>query len=168
MSPLRRFTGARRKVGATVAAIVLGAGVAVVAAPLTASAHTGSVSAVATCTTSTGAAVVTYTVKNDWSTVMDISASNNAAIPRGHTIAANSSEKFTQDIAAPAAGTTVSATLSYHWADGTQHTDASGYAEATVAKDCTVPSTPKCITAVWLIPGGDVNDSFAKPEQLVD
>ncbi|CAN5115337.1 hypothetical protein BH11ACT2_BH11ACT2_17760 [soil metagenome] len=174
LSFLRRSITARQKVGATVAAIVLGAGVALVAAPLSASAHTATLSVSADCTTSTGAAVVTWKITNDYDEVLNVTTSDNAAIPVGTTLAAthggaDTTATFTQKIDAPAAGKTATASVDFRWS-GDNYTQLSTKpVTVTIGADCTIPAPPeKCITALWKIPGGDAKQPFAGPQKLVD
>jgi hypothetical protein len=173
LSSLRRFSGARQKVGATIAALVLGAGVALVAAPLSASAHTATLSGVSACTTSTGEATITWTLDNDYNEVLNVTSSDNAAIPKGTTVAAtnggaDTTKTFTQKVAAPAAGKTVSATLNYEWT-GDSYKQTGTPITVTVGKDCTAPTPPTtCVTVLWEIPGGDTTKPFAVPQTIVD
>ena len=136
----------KKIIAAVVTALVAVALVVVgVAAP--ASAHTATLSGSAACTTGTGAAVVTWTIVNDYNEVVTVTASDNAAIPANTTTlpatggGAATVKTFTQNIPAPAAGVTVEATLSFEWSvDNFKQTDTK--ATATVSGGCVAP-TPK-------------------------
>jgi hypothetical protein len=122
-----------------------------VGAAAPASAHMATLDASSSCTTATGAAVVTWTVHNDWAETAEVSyTSNSAVVPLHAAIAAaaqnygDQTTTFTQNIAAPAANTHVSLTISVKWSDGTQGDKQT--ASTTVSSDCTIP-VPKDASA---------------------
>src|SRR6185437_3926861 len=102
---------------------------------------------VAACNTGTGSATVTWTLVNDYNEVLNVTSSDNAAIPVGSTVVATGGSgttqaTFTQTIAAPAAGQSASATLSYKWTG-----DGYGYQDKTITSnkvpaDCKVAPAP--------------------------
>lgn len=133
-----------KKLLAVCTTALLAIGLAMVGS-LSASAHTGYLSVSVDCNTADGSATATWTLSNDYGLVMDVTASDNAAIAVGSTVAARTSgpntfATFTQAIPAPAAGVVVSASLDLHWSDG--FTQSNVTASATVSENCTVPVTP--------------------------
>ncbi len=171
MTSLRRFFGARQKVGATIAAIVLGVGVAVVAAPLSASAHTTSLDASASCSTDGATRTITYTGTTGavpTGVTATLTVPSGTVTPTGSTItiahdqvSTNGDYSFTQTVAGTV--TSVSASAHLEWND---NNSADSSKTLTFANDCATPQ-PECTIVVWKIPGGDASHPFAEPQTIV-
>jgi hypothetical protein len=134
-----------KKIVAALTTAFVAVALVVVGAVAPASAHDATLTPVAVCTTSTGAAVVTWTVTNDYNEVVTVTASNNAAIPVNATLAATGgnnkpdvTKTFTQNVPAPAAGVTATATVTFVWS-GDQFTQTKT-ASTTVGNTCVVPT----------------------------
>ncbi len=139
-----------KKLLAAVSTVFIAVALSVVAVAAPASAHTATLSGSAVCNTSDGSATVTWKVINDYNELLNVSASNNAAIPVGTTVdatggGASTSKTFVQTIPAPAGGVTATATLSFLWS-GDNFTQNNTTATAKVSNDCKVP-TPKDASA---------------------
>ena len=134
-----------KKLIAAAATVFIAVALSVAAVATPASAHTAHATGVAVCNSATGSATVTWTVVNDYNEVLNVSASDNAAIPVGTTLAAtgggaDTTKTFTQQIPAPAAGVVATATLSFLWSGDNFTQNGSKYVANKVSADCTVPT----------------------------
>jgi hypothetical protein len=162
---MKKLVAALTTAFVAVALVVVGA-----AAP--ASAHSATVGASNVCTTATGAAVVTWSLTNDYSKSATVTASSDPAIVVGTVLAISgapgSKATFTENVAAPAAGKTISATVTITWSDNVTQTSTPS---TTVASSCTIPTptdasaalvdTPaSCTAAETVSEGAVVNASW--------
>ena len=113
-------------VAAAVAVATVTAGVVIgIAAP--ASAHSLTLTGVASCVPSSSDGTVDWQLSNDYGTETSVTASDNASIPVGTTVPKNGSIHLTQSVAGPVnAGAYVSANLTLKWTDGFTQNVASG------------------------------------------
>lgn len=133
-----------KKFIAAVATVFIAVALSVVAVAGPASAHTATLTGAVSCNSSDGSGTIVWTVVNDYAETANITASDNATIPVGTTIDAtsghgNTSKTFTQHIAAPAAGVSVTTTLSFEWTgDGVTQppTNQHSFATAKISNDC--------------------------------
>lgn len=166
----------RHRVKVAVAAAttaLLAIGVVAIGAAAPASAHTATLTAQVACTTSTGAAVVTWTISNDYKEKVRVTQSDNTVMPVGTTVQAAGatpvSQNFVQNVSAPAAGKTISATLAFIW-EGDSFEQAARTVSVTVNKDCTAPTpvTPKTYTTVaWKMPSWVNSTTATFPQDFV-
>jgi hypothetical protein len=152
-------TGRKRsRLMTAVAAVTTGllaATIVVVGIAGPASAHAANFTASSTCNSADGTAVVTWKVSNDFNKTLTVTASDNAAIPIGTTVAAtgNGPDTFvtrTQNVAAPAANVKVSTTLSFQWADGYEQKNTP--ASITIPKTCVIPDKLDAAAALTVTP----------------
>ena len=113
-------------VAAAVAVATVTAGVVIgIAAP--ASAHSLTLTGVASCVPSSSDGTVDWQLSNDYGTETSVTARDNASIPVGTTVPKNGSIHLTQSVAGPVnAGAYVSANLTLKWTDGFTQNVASG------------------------------------------
>jgi len=136
---MKKFIAATTAAFFAVALVLVGA-----AAP--ASAHAAALSVGVTCNDAAGTAVVTWTIDNDYNEQLNVTASNNAAIPVGTTLAAtggnaDTTKSFVQNVSAPAGGKNLTATLSFRW-DGDNFTQNNTTQSIVVPPTCGVKSDP--------------------------
>jgi hypothetical protein len=108
-----------KKLIAAVSTLFIAVALSIVAVAGPASAHTATLVGAPTCNTD-GSGTIVWTVTNDYPETANVTASDNAVIPVGTTIDATSGngsthKSFTQTIPAPAAGVSVTTTLSFLW-----------------------------------------------------
>jgi hypothetical protein len=142
-----------KKIIAAVSTLFIAIALSLVAVAAPASAHTATLTGSVACNSANGSATVTWTVINDYNELLNVTASNNAAIPVGTTVAAtgggsNTSKTFTQTLPAPAAGHSATATLSFLWSgDNFTQTDTK-FTTNKVSTDCVVPPTKDASAAI--------------------
>lgn len=137
-----------KKFVAAITAVFFAVALVLVGAATPASAHTATLNATVTCNNAAGTAVVTWTIDNDFNEQLNVTASNNSSIPVGTTVAAtggaghaDTTKTFTQNISAPAAGKTASATVSFRW-DGDNFTQNGTAQSIAVPPSCGIKTTP--------------------------
>jgi hypothetical protein len=136
-----------KKLIAAVSTVFIAVALSIVAVAGPASAHTATLSGTAVCNAADGSATVTWTIDNDYNELLNVTASNNLASPVGTTVAAtgggsDTTQTFTQTIAAPAAGQTATATVSFLWSGDNFTQNGTKATSNKVSTDCKVP-TPK-------------------------
>jgi hypothetical protein len=141
-----------KKIIAAVSTLFIAIALSLVAVAAPASAHTATLTGSVACNTSDGSATVTWTVVNDYNELLNITASNNAAIPVGTTVAAtgggaNTSKTFTQILPAPSNGHSATATLSFLWS-GDNYTQKDTKFTTDKVTDCDVPPTKDASAAI--------------------
>jgi hypothetical protein len=134
-----------KKILAVIATLFIAVALSIVAVAAPASAHTATLSGSYVCNTD-GSAKVTWTISNDYNELLNVTASNNTAIPVNATVAKtgggpNTTATFTQNVPAPAGGTTATATVSFLWS-GDGFTQNNTKASVPISSSCKVP-TPK-------------------------
>jgi hypothetical protein len=145
-----------KKIIAAVSTLFIAIALSLVAVAAPASAHTATLTGSVACNSADGSATVTWTLDNDYNEVLNVTASNNAAIPVGATVAAigngsnrpDTTKTFTQVIPAPAGGHSATATLSFKWSgDNFTQTDTT-FTTNKVSTDCVVPPTKDASAAI--------------------
>jgi hypothetical protein len=144
-----------KKFFAVISTVFIAVALSIVAVAAPASAHSATLSGSAVCNTD-GSAIVTWTVSNDYNELLNVTASNNAAIPVGATVAAtgggkNTTATFTQNVPAPAGGTTVSATVSFVWS-GDNFPQNNTKASVPIPSNCKVPTPQDAVANLVFTP----------------
>ncbi|HMH58049.1 MAG TPA: hypothetical protein VK537_02595 [Galbitalea sp.] len=154
-----------KKLIAAASTVFIAVALSVVALAAPASAHSATLTGDYVC--SNGAAVVTWTIDNDWPQEVTVTASSSqSVIPTGTTVAAKTGSHdkiatFTQNIPAPAAGVSATIALSFEWTDGTQQKNTS--ASVHVDSSCVVPPTKDASAAIV-----DTPAACAAPETIAE
>lgn len=111
-----------RRIAAAVAALALGAGLAVVGVAAPASAHHNTITASAVCAVDGKTADVTWTVENsEYKTEKITKSSNPEVVPTGTTLEKREKKKFVQK--GVELGKTVKLSLSAEWSNGSKKDD---------------------------------------------
>jgi hypothetical protein len=142
-----------KKFLAAVATVFIAVALSVVAVAGPASAHTATFSGSVSCNSADGSGTIVWKVVNDYAETLNVTASDNATIPVNTTVDATSghgdtSKTFTQHIPAPAAGVSVTTTLSFLWS-GDNFTQTGTKDTEKISSDCKVP-TPKDASAALI------------------
>jgi hypothetical protein len=147
-----------KKLIAAVSTLFIAVALSVVAVAAPASAHTATLNGSATCNSSNGSGTIVWTVTNDYSETLNITASDNTTIPVGTTVPATSNHgdthtSFTQNIPAPAGGVSVTTTLSFKWSgDGVTQNNTKDTER--VSTSCKVPATKDASAEIVDTPAG--------------
>lgn len=116
-APARRaFRFSMRRALAAIATLALGAGLVVFGAAAPASAHTTTVSGVASCDAATGTADVTWTVNNSENSAATVTSSSNTAVVAKNTSITGKTATFVQH--GVALGKTIDLEIELKWSDG--------------------------------------------------
>ena len=141
-----------KKIIAAVSTLFIAVALSLVAVAAPASAHTAVLSGVASCNSSDGSGKIVWTIDNDYPETLNVTASDNATIVVGTTVDATSghgdtTKTFTQNIPAPAAGVSVTTTLSFLWS-GDNFTQTNTKDTEKISTDCKVPPTKDASAAI--------------------
>ena len=153
-----------KRIGAVIGAVALLTAGAVVGLAAPASAHDATLTSSVACQ-SDGSATIMWTVTNDYNENAVITASDDAAIPQGSKLSpaphGTTSKTFAETVAAPAAGKSVTATITVQWSDG--YTQKNIASTAKVSASCTPTVAPTCTSVTVNIP----NNSAVKEIDVV-